>query len=59
MGAAPETVQEAELTPQEARAGEQEWFLDADAGELRPEGAAEGDPRDQPTRVRVARWLFD
>lgn len=59
MGAAPEILQEAELTPQEERESEQEWFLDAETGNLRPEAPADGDPRDLPLTVRVARWTFD
>jgi hypothetical protein len=59
MGVAPEVLQEAELTPQEALENEQEWFLDAEAGTLRPEEPADGDPRDLPKAVRVARWTFD
>lgn len=72
MGAAPRTVQTAELTPDEARDSEREWFLDTGSGELKPEGSAgpqeregpEGgrideDSRDLPKAVRVARWIFD
>lgn len=71
MGAAPKTVQKAELTPEEARDSERRWYLDAVSGELKPdapsdgrsagqpEGQPDGDPRDQPKAVRVARWIFD
>ncbi|SEL51322.1 hypothetical protein [Streptacidiphilus jiangxiensis] len=59
MGAAPEILQEAELTPQEARESDQEWFLDAESGELRPEENPDGEPEDLPRPIRVARWIFD
>ncbi|WP_042366113.1 hypothetical protein [Streptacidiphilus neutrinimicus] len=59
MGAAPEILRDAELTPQETRESEQEWFLDAETGELKPEEQPDGDPRDRPKPVRVARWTFD
>ncbi|MGW3509383.1 hypothetical protein [Streptomyces sp. NPDC000994] len=59
MGTAPETLQKAELTEEQKRASERQWFLDADTGELKPE---EGSDRDEQTGsgpVRVARWTFD
>jgi hypothetical protein len=59
MGAAPEILQQAELTPQETLENEQEWFLDAETGELKPEEQTDGDPRNRPQPVRVARWTFD
>ncbi|MFF4862902.1 hypothetical protein ACWCRF_23345 [Streptomyces sp. NPDC002405] len=60
MGTAPETLQKAELTEEQERASERQWFLDADTGELKPE--ENSDRRDEqtgPGPVRVARWTFD
>ncbi|MEY9877549.1 hypothetical protein ABH931_007073 [Streptacidiphilus sp. MAP12-33] len=59
MGAAPETLQEAELTPQEARDTGQEWFLDTETGQLKPEWSSDAETEDLPRPVRVARWIFD
>lgn len=59
MGAAPETVQKAELTPEEARESERQWFLDARTGELKPDGHSDQDPESGSKAVRVARWLLD
>ncbi|WP_445525765.1 hypothetical protein [Streptomyces cyslabdanicus] len=59
MGAAPETLQKAELTEEQQRASEREWFLDADTGELKPEKNADRDEQAGPGPVRVARWTFD
>lgn len=65
MGAAPETVQKAELTPEEAQESERQWFLDARTGELKPDGGhsdqgpgSQG-PESGSKAVRVARWLLD
>jgi hypothetical protein len=62
MGAAPEILQTADVTPEEARESERQWFLDTDTGELKPDGDAGGvddDPGSLPKPVRVARWIFD
>ncbi|MFI1291975.1 hypothetical protein ACH4VM_26515 [Streptomyces sp. NPDC020792] len=59
MGTAPETLQKAELTEEQARASERQWFLDADTGELKPEESSDRDERTGPGPVRVARWTFD
>ncbi|MGW3354407.1 hypothetical protein ACWDFL_03145 [Streptomyces bungoensis] len=58
MGAAPEIVQDAELTQEQTREAEREWFLDGDTGELKPEDA-DRDAENRPGPVRVARWTFD
>ncbi|MBY8880248.1 hypothetical protein [Actinacidiphila acidipaludis] len=59
MGAAPQTVQRAELSQEETRDVERPWYLDADTGELKPDGHDDPDQEDQPASVRVARWIFD
>lgn len=60
MGAAPQTLQRAELTPEEARDSGQQWFLDTDTGELKPDGlSGDDDPSSRSKAVRVARRLFD
>ncbi|MEU3345990.1 hypothetical protein ABZ723_13500 [Streptomyces sp. NPDC006700] len=59
MGAAPETLRKAELTEEQRRASEREWFLDADTGELKPEEDSDRDEQTGPGPVRVARWTFD
>ena len=59
MGAAPQTVQKAELSPEEAHDAERQWFLDGDTGELKPDGHDDLEPEDQSRSVRVARWIFD
>lgn len=41
MGAAPQTVQRAELSPEEARETGRRWFLDGDTGELKPDGLSD------------------
>jgi hypothetical protein len=58
MGAAPERVQEAELTQEQAHDAEREWFLDSETGELKPESSDRRE-QDRPGPVRVARWTFD
>ncbi len=60
MGSAPETLHRAELTEEQTRDTEREWFLDADTGELKPEGEqTDPDREDRPGPVRVAHWTFD
>jgi hypothetical protein len=59
VGAAPETMQRAELTEEQTRDAERQWFLDADSGELKPEEDSDRDRRDRPSRIRVPRWTFD
>ncbi|MGX4693594.1 hypothetical protein [Streptomyces sp. JNUCC 63] len=59
MGAAPETPQKAELTEEQTRDTERQWFLDADTGELKPEEYSHRDRQAGPRPVRVARWTFD
>jgi hypothetical protein len=59
VGAAPEILQKAELTEEQTRDTERQWFLDADTGELKPEENAERDQQAWPRPIRVARWTFD
>jgi hypothetical protein len=61
VGAAPETqsLQQAELTEEQAREKERQWFLDAETGEIKPDEHAGDDPRTRPRSVRAARWTFD
>ncbi|MFF9410863.1 hypothetical protein ACF1B0_35930 [Streptomyces anandii] len=58
MGTAPQTMQKADLTEEQVRDAEREWFLDGDTGELKPEHT-ERRPQDRPGAIRVARWTFD
>ncbi|WP_030827560.1 hypothetical protein [Streptomyces hygroscopicus] len=59
MGAAPQTPQKAEVTAEQTRDAEREWFLDTDTGELKPEEHSGHDQEAGPGPVRVARWTFD
>jgi hypothetical protein len=59
VGAAPETLHKAELTGEQTRDSERQWFLDADTGELKPEEYSDRDREARPDPVRVARWTFD
>jgi hypothetical protein len=59
VGAAPNSLQQAELTEEQAREKEREWFLDAETGELKPDERPGDDPRSRPRPVRAALWTFD
>ncbi len=59
MGAAPETLEEHRLTPEQLHEIEREWFLDTTTGELKPEENPADDPRARPEPVRVARRTYD
>lgn len=62
MGAAPETLQNAEPTQEQTRDTERQWLLDAETGELKPDEKSDHDPHDphdRPRPVRAARWIFD
>ncbi|GHE59281.1 hypothetical protein ACWDSD_28680 [Streptomyces spiralis] len=62
VGTAPETLQHAEPTREEARDSERSWFLDTDTGELKPDEPDQRsgrDPQSGPRAVRVSRWTFD
>lgn len=59
MGDAPKILEGLRRTSERLREKEQEWYLDASTGELKPEVDPNDEPQDRPRPVRVARQTFD
>jgi len=59
MGKAPQILEELARTSERLRLKEQEWYLDASTGELKPEIEPGEELQVRPQPVWVARQTFD